>query len=85
MNGKPIVLCNPCLCVREASIENMKIVGFSHATEQSTGDAWCEGLLRMLSVVDSCVVNSVALSKEECFSNIHSSVFTVPFVLYSYL
>ena len=48
MNGKPIVLCSSCLSVREASIENRSIVDDSHATEKSTGDEWCEGLLCIL-------------------------------------
>ena len=63
MNGKPIVLCNPCLAVREATLE--------------TKDEWCEGLLRAFPIVFSCVVNKITLSKDASYGNIHSSVFTV--------
>ncbi|KAM7455000.1 hypothetical protein BLSTO_04243 [Blastocystis sp. subtype 1] len=67
MNGKPIVLCNPCLAVREATLESSNPADDSHVMEQSTKDEWCEGLL----------LNRITLSKDASYGNIHSSVFTV--------
>ena len=77
MNGKPIVLCNPCLAVREATLESSNPADDSHVTEQSTKDEWSEGLLRAFPIVFSCVVNKITLSKDASYGNIHSSVFTV--------
>lgn len=77
MNGKPIVLCNPCLAVREATLESSRSADDSHVTQQSTKDEWCEGLLRAFLIILSRVVNRVTLSKDASYSNIHSSVFTV--------
>ena len=48
MNGKPVVVCNRCLYVRETSMDNMRIVDFKHPRMDDTHDDWVEGLLRII-------------------------------------
>ena len=40
MNGKPVVVCNRCLYVRETSMDNMRIVDFKHPRMDDTHDDW---------------------------------------------